>query len=267
MKKSSLILLIFLAVTALKAQVGVNTENPQGIFHIDGKRDTNGSTNIADDVMVDTQGRIGIGTNAPQNKIDIRTTGNNTGLHLPNGASSGKVLTSDTQGNGVWVSGAVQYQTMVVGKGGNTIYSGIVPYPESGPSIGKIVKIDFFNNIKFDKAKEIYGSTYGWDAVNQRYVAPVTGIYRISMNMYFRSTQPGENQRVYAFKNGVFFQDPGFISVTDNGKDQNNFVMGLVKLDQGDIIDFWGFIYNNAQSEDILLYGEEGHSYILIESL
>ncbi|NDW10383.1 hypothetical protein [Dysgonomonas sp. 520] len=103
MKKSSLILLIFLAVTALKAQVGVNTENPQGIFHIDGKRDTNGSTNIADDVMVDTQGRIGIGTNAPQTKIDIRTTTKGGGFRLQDGSQqTGKVLTSSANGEATW---------------------------------------------------------------------------------------------------------------------------------------------------------------------
>ncbi|NDW09937.1 hypothetical protein, partial [Dysgonomonas sp. 520] len=100
----SLILLIFLAVTALKAQVGVNTENPQGIFHIDGKRDTNGNTNVADDVVVDTLGRIGVGTNNPQTKVDIRTTTKGSGFRLQDGSQqTGKVLTAmDNTGRAEW---------------------------------------------------------------------------------------------------------------------------------------------------------------------
>ncbi|NDW10818.1 hypothetical protein [Dysgonomonas sp. 520] len=100
MKKSSLILLIFLAVTALKAQVGVNTENPQGIFHIDGKRDTNGNTNVADDVVVTSDGNMGVGTVSPSNTLEI----NNGSFKYVNGnQKSGYVLQSDADGNADWV--------------------------------------------------------------------------------------------------------------------------------------------------------------------
>ncbi|WP_062185379.1 hypothetical protein, partial [Dysgonomonas macrotermitis] len=203
-------------------------------------------------------GNVGVGTNTPSNKISISTTGANTGLHLPNGASSGKVLTSDTQGNAVWVSGAVQYQTMVTGDGGTTIYTGTLG--------GANVKINFFTNVLFDKAKDIYGNTYGWDTTNQQYVAPVTGIYRVAFNIYFQSTEVGGNPRVYVFKNGVFFQDPGFVSVTDTGMDQSNFVMGLVSLNAGDIIDF-RVMKIHGSSPDVALWGGLGHTYIIIESL
>ncbi|NDW09431.1 hypothetical protein [Dysgonomonas sp. 520] len=268
-RKLYFLMAISIILTAtLNAQVGINTENPQGIFHIDGKRNTNGNTNVSDDVVVDTEGRVGIGTNVPTNKLSIHTTGANTGLYLPNGAASGKVLTSDTQGNGVWVSGAVQYQTKVVGVGGAYNFNGLVPYPATDSPIGVGAKINFFTNVVFDRVKDIYGSAYGWDLANQHYIAPVSGIYRISMNMYFRSTQPGMNQRVYIFKNGNLFQDPGFISITDAGRDQNNFIMGLVSLNKGDAISFWVRAYDPYEpSANITLFGREGHTYILIESL
>ena len=271
MKKKNLLFLIVIAFCGiLNAQVGINTENPQGMFHIDGQGNTNGNTNISDDIVVTETGNVGIGTNTPSNKLSIHTTGANTGLSLPNGASSGKVLTSDTQGNGVWVSGAVQYQTMVVGTGGATIFSGLIPFPTTGSPIGVAAKINFFKDIVFDKAKDIYGATYGWNATNQEYVAPVTGIYRISMNMYFQSVKPGVNYRALARRNGSLFQNPGFISIVDNGLDQNSFVMGLVSLNQGDIISFEVRIYGGSVGKagsTVSLFAGPGHTFILIESL
>ncbi|NDW09306.1 hypothetical protein [Dysgonomonas sp. 520] len=110
MKKNILILFMFLAVTTLKAQVGVNTENPQGIFHIDGQRDTSGNTNISDDVVVDTQGRVGVGTNSPQTKVDIRAASEGAGFRLQDGSQgNGKVLTTDGNGNGTWREPGVAY--------------------------------------------------------------------------------------------------------------------------------------------------------------
>ncbi|WP_163320264.1 hypothetical protein [Dysgonomonas sp. 520] len=95
--------MIFLAVTALKAQVGVNTESPQGVFHIDAARNTSSNTNIADDVVVDAQGRVGVGTNAPQTKVDIRSGTINKGFRLQDGSQlAGRVLISDNDGNASW---------------------------------------------------------------------------------------------------------------------------------------------------------------------
>ncbi|NDW09158.1 hypothetical protein [Dysgonomonas sp. 520] len=109
MKKNILILFMFLAVTTLKAQVGVNTENPQGIFHIDGQRNTSGNTNFSDDVVVDTQGRIGVGTNSPQTKVDIKAATAGTGFRLQDGTQgNGKILTSDANGNGSWAANGIQ---------------------------------------------------------------------------------------------------------------------------------------------------------------
>ena len=88
------------------------------------------------------------------------------------------------------------------------------------------------------------------------------------MNIYFRSTTLGVNYRVYARKNGILFHDPGFISITDSGHDQNNFIMGLVSLSQGDVIDFEVRIYGATETaSSVTLHAGPGHTYILIESL
>jgi len=275
--RKSVFLLFFICLFSglLYSQVGINTENPRGIFHIDGAstaattNPSSGNVTAAqarDDVYVNAQGNVGIGTITPDNKLVINNTGNNTGLKLPNGASSGKVLTSDTQGNAVWVSGAVQYQTLVEGTGGNTLFT------VNNPSIRDNTLITFFNRIVFDRARDIYGVAYGWDMANQQYVAPVTGIYRIAMNMYFTAVSVGQNHRVYTYRNGSILYTSGIISITDSGMDQAAFVMGLVSLNQGDRIDFRvqiapGPAPGITTPMATRLWGGAGHSYILIESL
>ncbi|MEI7488588.1 MAG: fibrinogen-like YCDxxxxGGGW domain-containing protein [Chryseobacterium sp.] len=63
------------------AQVGVNTINPQGIFHVDGAKD-NPTTGIPtsaqqiNDVIVTSTGSIGSGTTSPTNKLHIKAATN-----------------------------------------------------------------------------------------------------------------------------------------------------------------------------------------------
>ncbi|SHE40969.1 hypothetical protein SAMN05444362_101268 [Dysgonomonas macrotermitis] len=45
----------------LYAQVGINTQTPQGIFHIDNKGDTSGTTNMKDDIVIASDGGSGVG--------------------------------------------------------------------------------------------------------------------------------------------------------------------------------------------------------------
>jgi hypothetical protein len=105
-------LLLWILAPALQAQVaegvGINTENIQGVFHIDaaGNNPLSGSipsVQQADDVVVTTEGYTGIGTAAPTTQLHIHTQ--NTGLfplRLPDGASADKLLTSDEEGKASW---------------------------------------------------------------------------------------------------------------------------------------------------------------------
>ena len=62
------------------AQIGINTENPKTLLHIDGAS-TPATTNpptgnistaqAADDIVITNQGNVGIGTIAPTTKLDI----------------------------------------------------------------------------------------------------------------------------------------------------------------------------------------------------
>jgi hypothetical protein len=75
-----------------------------------------GSLNIdANTLHIDaTNNRVGIGTNAPSNNLEINGTGGTgTGLKLTTGASNGKVLASDASGNATWVNNVAITPTVI----------------------------------------------------------------------------------------------------------------------------------------------------------
>ena len=83
-----------------QAQIGVQTENPLAVFHVDPKRDTNaaGTSGTNDDVVVTATGNVGIGTITPTAKLDVRGT-----FRLRDGYQAlDKVLVSDASGNAHW---------------------------------------------------------------------------------------------------------------------------------------------------------------------
>lgn len=72
MKKCILLIISLLLAELCISQVGINTENPRGVFHIDTKGDTSAQgANFSDDIVADTEGKMGIGTLTPQAKLDI----------------------------------------------------------------------------------------------------------------------------------------------------------------------------------------------------
>ena len=116
MKKKLFILIIVSFHLGLMAQVGVKTENPIGVFHIDGKGNTNaaGTTNTTDDVVVDGGGNIGVGNVSPQAKLHITTNSATPAIHIADGTQAAtRILSSDANGNTSWIdqpsSGGVIY--------------------------------------------------------------------------------------------------------------------------------------------------------------
>ncbi len=95
------------------SQVGINTQNPQGIFNVDGGKDNpvSGTGHTAaqqlNDFTVLADGNVGIGTIAPTQKLEVQTGGTSTspvtGFKLTDGnQKQGYVLTSDANGVGTW---------------------------------------------------------------------------------------------------------------------------------------------------------------------
>lgn len=108
MKKKCLLLLGIFSFGISHAQVGINTQNPQGIFHIDPQADTSGTSGSGDDVIVKDNGYVGIGTVDPVSRIHIKTQGTaispETGFILEDGnQGEGKILTAiDDTGLATW---------------------------------------------------------------------------------------------------------------------------------------------------------------------
>lgn len=110
------IFLLAYAVSAciLHAQIGINTENPKHILHIDGASSA-ATTNPAsgsistvqakDDVVVTADGNMGFGTLSPTAKVHISTTNSTTpAMKIVDGTQgSEKILRSDANGNTSWI--------------------------------------------------------------------------------------------------------------------------------------------------------------------
>ncbi|WP_426479209.1 hypothetical protein ACP3T3_07085 [Chryseobacterium sp. CBSDS_008] len=75
MKKNVLVLTTFLS-SMMYSQVGINTPNPQGMFHVDGGKD-NPITGVptsaqqSNDLMMSAAGNVGLGTVTPQTKLHV----------------------------------------------------------------------------------------------------------------------------------------------------------------------------------------------------
>ncbi|WP_048503820.1 hypothetical protein [Chryseobacterium sp. BLS98] len=86
MKKINLITILF--GTFIFGQVGVNTPNPQGIFHVDGAKDNFASgapsaVQQANDFIVMPNGNVGIGTVAPNAYAKLDITAAEKGILVP----------------------------------------------------------------------------------------------------------------------------------------------------------------------------------------
>lgn len=104
MKKLFLLLVGLFFVGLLNAQVGINTRNPLGAFHIDPKANTGGTssspTNDSDDVIVSNSGKMGIGTANPTASLDLRGI-----IRINDGTQGdGNIFTTDGTGLGYWDS-------------------------------------------------------------------------------------------------------------------------------------------------------------------
>lgn len=166
---------VSLLFNTVQAQIGVQTENPLGVLHVDPKQDTNaaGTINTSDDVVVTSAGNVGIGTVTPTAKLDIRGT-----FRLRDGnEAANKVLVSDASGNAQWndrpkleVIEVNNINTLLSGKTFTTTptYSGIsITLPQGAWQVMFQVTCNASNNVYWDfcTSSTSYSLT---DAVNRR---------------------------------------------------------------------------------------------------
>ncbi|SHG46964.1 hypothetical protein [Dysgonomonas macrotermitis] len=81
------------------AQVGINTNTPAGVLHIEAG--ITGDT--SDDIVINNLGQVGIGTSAPTHKLHIKTASATKSISIKDGNEGDlKMLVSDAQGVGTW---------------------------------------------------------------------------------------------------------------------------------------------------------------------
>lgn len=163
MKKSILLIMGLFFIGLSQAQVGINTRSPQGIFHIDGRGDTNGNLNVSDDVSVDKYGNIGIGTTTPQKKLHIESSTSGAIRIADTSQGAGKVLTSSLTGEASWID--------ILGSWNGTITGGNLPYTAA---LGERKII--FTSGTLSKPGVGY-----IDIVNSTIAVPYTGSYRLTL--------------------------------------------------------------------------------------
>lgn len=163
------------------SQIGVNTDNPKALLHIDGRSSvvtTNPSTGgvtsaqAVDDIVIRDRGLIGIGTLSPTVKVDIANPYNGSSLSLKDGnEGQNKVLISDADGFGRWSSvGATWFGVLI--RAAEII----------APALGSTL-VQNYQSGRLSNPSE--GST---DIVNGIVVVPFTGNYKLTITAWYANT-------------------------------------------------------------------------------
>ncbi|PTT41853.1 hypothetical protein DBR28_03385 [Chryseobacterium sp. HMWF028] len=120
-KKALLLFNLLIFSGSCLAQVGINTSNPQQVFHIDGSKDNSltGAPTPAqklNDFVVTQEGKVGVGNTSPITKIDARSDPGNL---LP---GDGSIAIGETAVTAVAAgAGAVRY---------NPVSGGVIEYSD-----------------------------------------------------------------------------------------------------------------------------------------
>jgi hypothetical protein len=97
----SIIAILCAIVSNVHAQIGINTKNPSGVFHID--LNQNSPTTTTDDIIFTEDGYLGIGTTAPTAQVHINTPVGYSNMQIVDGyQKAGRVLVSDANGFTGW---------------------------------------------------------------------------------------------------------------------------------------------------------------------
>lgn len=193
MKKGFLLIFSLLSIGLCNSQVGVNILNPQGVFHIDPKGNTGATgANFSDDIIVNSNGNMGIGTLAPQTKLHIASSDGTPFIRIQDPSeevSDGKFLVSNATGAGSWapkpqLSGKVYRMTSPTQQ--------VVIYK---PGIDSPV---LFNKVKLDNGSLIDNANNGYIKID------ADGNYIFTLRWFGSVTYPAV--AVQDLK-GVFFDE------------------------------------------------------------
>ncbi|NDW10770.1 hypothetical protein [Dysgonomonas sp. 520] len=185
MKKLILIAILFSQTAYCLSQIGVNTDNPKTLLHIDGASSaatTNPSTGnvsaaqAADDVVITNSGNVGIGLLSPSTKLDIKSSTVGA-IKIADGTQGiNKVLISDANGVGSWANVSGSWFAVLEG----------ATLPTSTAYATRQLK-SFASEIISNATQGAVNKTNGTITI------PFTGKYRVNITGHWMSTRAGNN--------------------------------------------------------------------------
>lgn len=108
--KAIAIITILIISCTIHAQVGINTKDVRGVFHIDAGEDNSASgtitaTQLANDVVVDVNGNMGVGTLVPTARLHLKSNTMYDAFRMNDGSEAkGRILQGDRLGNSFWAT-------------------------------------------------------------------------------------------------------------------------------------------------------------------
>lgn len=195
MTMKGLFLLIFslLSIGLCRSQVGINTQTSQGVFNIDPRGDTSGSSGTSDDIIVTSDGKMGIGTLSPSARLHIDKGSSASFLRIEDTSEgANKYLVSDENGAGSWIP-AIDLYGKVYRMTSPSQVQITYPYNVVSPIRFNLIKSDsgtLTNNgdngfIRID-ADGNYIFTFRWWGAVSTASTPVAPYYFLSTRAYLR---------------------------------------------------------------------------------
>ncbi|MBB6370374.1 hypothetical protein [Chryseobacterium shigense] len=246
------------------SQVGINTSNPQAMFHIDGGKDNPltgapDATQQLNDVVATATGNVGIGINIPTSKLEISSGVNgSSGLKFTNMNSSSTPV-ANAAGLGVDTTGNV----VVAGVTQKAMFKGsvsTVSFPANGSSSG-----GSFTVLSYTEAFDI-----GNNFATNTFTAPRTGYYMVNANILLApsanwSTSSNEFYFDAVVNGTVALSNSNVFSVSSNTSSEGPTlsINGLVSMNAGQQLTIRGWMYNNNVARTI----QNGRTFLSIYEL
>lgn len=234
-----------MAITAT-GLVGIQTKNPQSIFHIDAAKDnaatgTPSAAQLANDVIVSSNGSVGIGV-TPTSKLDVDAQGGNikirnletalpTGLNLlAHTPSDGKVYT--TPYNNQMSTGGVAPSSTVTVIDNLKFSSGLVTVT-AGNACGRTM----IANFTFNGTSLCYMSSIARDVLGQVTIIPIPGNSASSIGYIIKfpntlGCADGGNGTQFDFTIQISQVVGGsaYFSITNNGNISRGYNVSITRL-------------------------------------
>ena len=164
-----------------RADTLVDSGNPGSIYFATAKY---GQTVPTTNLIIKHNGNVGIGTQVPERKLDVRG-----GVKIMDGTQgAGKVLTSDGSGNASW-------QTPIIGGGGGSTPH-VAFFAGNEAVANQLIPATTVQTVTFGNGFASFNDGGGYDPATSRFTPPVAGVYQVNLTLNYQGT-PGETMDVW----------------------------------------------------------------------